>query len=87
LAGGRAVYKIDDHDSLLNVAHDEVHVSIVRLEIMRRVTGIEKRVLTCKMPVSSRSPLSLTKTRSLRERRMRSNGSWIDEDGSIEFLE
>ena len=33
--------------------------------------------LTCKTPVSSRSPRSFTKTRSLRDSRMRSNGSWI----------
>lgn len=29
------------------------------------------------MPVSSRSPLSFTKTRSLRDRRIKSKGSWI----------
>lgn len=33
-------------------------------------------IRTCRTPVSSLSPLSFTKTRSLRESRMRSRGSW-----------
>lgn len=39
---------------------------------------------TCKIPVSSRSPRNLTNTRSLRESRMRSNGSCIADEASIE---
>lgn len=42
---------------------------------------------TCKTPVSSRSPLSFTNTRSDRDSRMRSKGSWMPDDGSMKQIE
>ena len=47
-------------------------------------TVVDRRVpLTWRIPVSSRSPRSLTKTRSLRESLIRSKGSWMADEVSM----
>ena len=69
--------RIYNHNRLLHLAQNKVHVSVISLLPIKigETKLIEK--LACKMPVNCLSPLSLTKTRSLRDKRMRSKGSWM----------
>jgi len=82
LAIGCVLLRIDDHDSLLDVTQDEVHMAIIRLDVKEGMDDTSAKALrrtngsrTCKIPETSLSPRSFTDTRSLNDRRMRSNGS------------
>lgn len=87
--------RVDDVDGLLDFAQDHVHMTVVSLlapypgqpglghaPIERER---EREGPTWRMPLSSRSPRSLTKTRSESETRIRSNGSaiWVAAIGSV----
>lgn len=70
---------IHDDNSLLNITHDEIHVSIVCLSpvVETLSTGESEAFLTCRTPDNSLSPRSLTTTRSESDSLIRSNGSCI----------
>lgn len=79
-----AVRDIHHQNLLLHLAQNQVHMSIIRLmrfRVKARQTAIEME-LTCRTPVNSRSPRSLTYTRSLNESRIRSKGSCTPELGA-----
>jgi len=80
---GALLRGVDHVDGLLHFAKDHVHVPVVRLRTPQPGSvsrgGRKKRRgriwHTCRIPLSSRSPRSLTNTRSERDTRIRSNGS------------
>lgn len=83
----RLLVRVDEVDGFLDVAEDHVHVAVVGLCVCvcvavvtvctALVFGQERERRTWRTPLSSRSPRSLTKTRSERDTRMRSKGSAI----------